>query len=234
VSGYHHSRVEEFLAEQDQKYSEELSKFLSEPNKRDTQNADKQAASSSLHQIQNTEQAVIRQIKRRRAYDSFIFLTTECDSTHLCHLLWNVGITYCRRSIGDFKGLFGCERDRLPTVIKRMRRCAKDIDRISAPLLLEFRTSPSFNYTNLPTHLSNLADKLQKRAKQTRERGRPEYDRRVAALANYVQERFQKAHHAHVTRVVAAMRGDNYSLAAHKDWRKRHTSLLARKGKQST
>jgi hypothetical protein len=170
---------------------------------------------------------LIKRINSRstQAKNNFNSLLTKCDDKYLSHLLANLCMTFPSEQ-EKFVDRFGLTRREFQKLLRGIRRCARDIDKLPLQQLQNLRTHPPVKAEDLPRQLFAVASRLEIEAKRTRRRGRPQYDNTLAALVVHVYERFGTYRHDCVSCIVEAVRGDDYSVEAHRDWVRKHKSLL--------
>lgn len=192
----------------------------------------------AFHDLQSVPDAVKQRIKDhdKQAWASFQKLVSlDLDEGFLCDLLATIQLTFPSHSQVRFQDLFGFRRKQLPKVLNRMRKCASDIESLRITFLRDIapelgsgtKADKSLpQAVMLPSLLRAVANRLERAASANRKRGRPYYDAALAALVWSVRRTSRSYHHGDVASVVAAMRGDDYSIQAHKDWVRRNARLV--------
>jgi len=173
------------------------------------------------------EMVTLRLQQRPDAWKSLKKLVSlRRDKEYLLDTLATLLLT--NTSGSGFKATFGRPNREIQAVMRRMLRCADDIDRLPANVWGDRRSQVS----SLPTLLRTAADLLRTAAMKKRKRGRQQYDAALAAIVHYVRgtETEKRPHNSDVANIVAAMRGDEYSEEAHKNWLKKHQSLVLNPG----
>jgi hypothetical protein len=197
---------------------------------------------SALSESGTVRQAVQKQLQsphsRCEAWECFQKLVSDgCDENFLYDALATIRFTRMSELQGKFKELFGCDRRSFLATLERIDK--RSSGRSAKPSLVEFIDRLPAEYrqsisshrgcppVDLPGALRTLVDRLKEVACETRERGRPHYDRALAAIVHHVRERMGAPRHVDIANIVEAMRGDDYSVEAHKVWVSSHQALVS-------
>lgn len=184
---------------------------------------------------------------------AFQKLQPNCEPKRLLQLLTGVRLAHEFHVLQNtFDDQIGFGRKELRTVIARMRKCAKNVERLRIAALIQtlssvypatetgavHRRPPKLRkvlsnldslhvwQSNLPYHLNQLADAAELVAKALSFRGRPLYDENLASLVCYVYESTERWHDDELSVLVAVTgRDDRYSAEAHRRWRMTHRKL---------
>jgi hypothetical protein len=174
---------------------------------------------------------------RKPIVKPFVLSTPESDSQ------WGaMGFrpeTFLHRSVEvprfTFEGLIGIGRKEIPTVVKRLQQCARDVRRLRLRniilhldprhdrRLLDWGSSLPF-----PFYCEALAESLDRVQVAYRQRRRPSYDEAIANLVRYVQESTGKPRDEQVATLIGfAIDNCEYDAAALKTWRTKHADLVS-------